>query len=145
MKLPSGRRLWMPGLCMVGMCPCHLLRKLKLVLRSQRNKTENSLLSLNKNIHILYNCDNDISVTQSHGVCSHPSQPPPGRRPAQVLQVVPTALSTLEAKSMEPLGPGRPPQAKSGPQASQWSSTYHYSLPWRPLIQCDTCWNRSHQ
>lgn len=87
----------MPGLCVVGMCPCHLLRKLKLALRSQRNKTENSLLSLNKNIHILYNCDNDISVTQSHGVRSQPSQPPPGRRPAQVLQVVLTALSTLEA------------------------------------------------
>lgn len=78
MKLPRGRRLRVPGLCTVGMCPCHLLRKLKLALRSQRNKTENSLLPLNKNIHIL-NCDNEISVTQSHGAHSRPSQPPPGR------------------------------------------------------------------
>jgi hypothetical protein len=74
MKLPSGRWLRMPGLCVVSMCPCHLLKKLKLTFRSQRNKTENSLLSLNKNVHIL-NCDNEISVTQCHGAHSHPSQP----------------------------------------------------------------------
>lgn len=48
MKLPSGRRLRVADLRTVSMCPCHLLKKLKLALRNQRNETENSLLSLNK-------------------------------------------------------------------------------------------------
>lgn len=139
MKLPCGRWLRMPGLCTVGICPCHLLKKLKLALRSQRNKTENSLVSLNKNIHIL-NCDNEISVTQSHGVCSHPSRPPPSRQ-------VPCAGAPggtgspvhPGAKRMESPGPGRPPQARGGQQAtvSGWPSAHHCSPPWRALIHCD--------
>lgn len=126
MKLPSGRWLRMPGLCVDSMCPCHLLKKLKLTFRSQRNKTENSLLSLNKNVHIL-SCDNEISVdTMPQGALT-PFPAPPSRCPAQVLQVALTALSTLEAKNIEPL-----PRKTTTGQAwaashSQWSSAYHCS------------------